>query len=188
MLGDGFFGVFAFLFGVSPIFYLMIDLGGSFGGRGAQRRVAQFFLKRGIRVSKDGVLLANDVEVSLVSVARVLGVDRRVVRSAVDAIVGDERLFSIYSRLAVTPSLREIAPLLGFGAVEIVPDDAAGKGIVAGVTKVISDYGIGIRQVVADDPMFDNPELTVVTQKPIPRELIDMLLKVKGVRKVVVLS
>ena len=166
----------------------MLDLGEFFRGRGAQRRVAEFLLSRGIRVSKKGVLLANDLEVSVVSVARVLGVDRRVVRSAVDAIAGEARMFSIFSRLSVTPSLREIAPLLGYGAVEIVPDDASVKGIVAGVAGVISDYGIGIRQVVADDPMFENPELTVVTEKPIPRELIDLLLKVDGVRKVVVLS
>ncbi|MCX6695952.1 MAG: amino acid-binding protein, partial [Candidatus Altiarchaeota archaeon] len=135
-----------------------------------------------------GLLLSNDVEVSMVSVARVLGVDRRVVRSAVDAILGDEKLSSVYGKLSMTPSLREIAPLMGYGAVEIVPTDAAGKGIVAGVTGLISDYGIGIRQVVADDPTFENPELTVVTERPIPRELIDKLLKVEGVKKVVVLS
>jgi len=166
----------------------MFDLTVSFKGRGAQRRVAEFLLKRGIRISKKGVLQANDVEVSLVSVARVLGVDRRVVRSTVDYIAADKNLFSIYSKLSVTPSLRDVAPLMGYGAVEIIPTNAAAKGIVAGVTKVISDYGIGIRQVVADDPIFENPELTIVTEKPIPRELIDQLLKTPGVRKVVVLS
>ena len=93
---------------------MMLDIESRFKSKGAQKRVAEFLLKRGIRVSKKGELLVNDVEISAVSVARVLDVDRRVVKSAVNSILADERLSSVFGRLSVTPSLREIAPLLGF--------------------------------------------------------------------------
>jgi predicted regulator of amino acid metabolism with ACT domain len=166
----------------------MLDLEKAFSGRGGQRRVADYLLKHGIRVSPEGSLLAGELEVSQVSVSRVLDVDRRVVNSTIKSIMGDERLSSIYGNLSVTPSLRELASTLGYGAIEVIPTDAAGKGIVAGVTGVISRAEIGIRQVIADDPMFDNPELTIITEKPIPRTLIDKILKVKGVHKVVVLN
>ncbi|MFH1056058.1 MAG: amino acid-binding protein [Candidatus Altiarchaeota archaeon] len=167
----------------------MLNLDRAFAGRGGQRRVAEYLIKHGLRVSPDGLLRAGDVEVSQVSVARVLDVDRRVVKSTIGAVLRDRDLGKIFGSLSVTPSLRELAPVLGFGAVEIIPTNAAGKGIVAGVTSAISNAGVGIRQVIADDPVFaDNPELTIITDKPIPRNLIDKILKVKGVRKVVVLN
>lgn len=166
----------------------MLDLEKSFSGKGSQRRVAEYLLKHGIRVSPEGLLFAGQVEVSQVSVSRVLNVDRRVVKSTIESIVSDEKMMRIFRNLSVIPSLRELAPILGFGAIEIVPTDAAGRGIVAGVTTAISAAGLGIRQVIADDPMFDNPELTVITEKPIPRSLIDKILRVSGVKKVVVLN
>jgi predicted regulator of amino acid metabolism with ACT domain len=166
----------------------MLDLDSFFSGRVAQRRVAEFLLKGGIRISDDCGLYAGDVGVKQSSVARVLDVDRRVVKSAVKALLADVRMRDIFSRLNVTPYLRDVAPVLGYGVLEIIPSDAAKEGIVAGVTGVISSAGIGIRQVVADDPMFENPELTVVTERPVPRGLIDRLLKVDGVKKVVVLN
>jgi len=97
-------------------------------------------------------------------------------------------LKDIYSRLAVTPSLTDVGPILGYGVIEIIPSDASEKGIVSAVSRIISEENIGIRQVIVDDPMFDNPEMIVVTEKPIPRELIDKLLVANGVKKIVVLN
>ena len=165
-----------------------VDLDGVFSGRGAQRKVASYLLKHGISVGEDDTLMAGRLEVTHISLAKAVGVDRRVVKSTVETISGDEYLSRIYRRLSVTPSLRELAPVMGFGAIEVIPDDAAGKGIVAGVTSAIYDEGIGIRQVIADDPMFENAELTVVTESPIPRALIDRILDIRGVKKVVVLA
>jgi len=166
----------------------VLDILGAFARRGGQRRVAEYLLKHGIRISPDSLLWAGEAEVSQVSIARILEVDRRVVKAAITAVVGSPKLMAVYSNLAVTPSLRNLAAVLGYGAIEIVPRDAKDKGIVAAVAAIISSSGIGIRQVIADDPMFDNPELTVVTEKPIPRGLIDRMLRVKGVQKVVVLN
>ncbi len=166
----------------------MLDLDVFFSGKGGQKRVAEYLLKQGIRVSVRGELLAGVLEVTHVSLANATDVDRRVVKATIKTILSEKSLKRVYANLAVTPSLRELAPVLGYGAIEVIPTDAAGKGIVAGVTRQISDAGIGIRQVIADDPMFDNPELTVVTEKPIPRDLIDKILKTQGVRKVVVLN
>ncbi len=150
--------------------------------------MAEYLLKHGVRVTERGELMAGELEVTHISVSRVLDVDRRVVKATVDSINEDDRMKRIFRNLSVTPSLRELAPVLGYGAIEIIPTDAAGKGIVSGVTNTISNAGVGIRQVIADDPMFDNPELTVITEKPIPRNLIDKLLRVDGVHKVVVLN
>ncbi len=168
----------------------MVDIGLDkvFSRRGGQRKVAEYLLKHGIAIESDGTLLVGKLEVTHISVAKAVCVDRRVVKSAVESVTADEGLKRVFKNLSVTPSLRELAPVLGFGAIEVIPDDAKGKGIVAGVTAVIFEEGIGIRQVIADDPMFDNAELMIVTEKPIPRTLIDRILQINGVHKVVVLA
>jgi predicted regulator of amino acid metabolism with ACT domain len=132
----------------------MLDLDYFFEGCGAQLKVAEYLVKNGLRVSSSGQILANNVVVTHVSVAKACKVDRRVVKAAVEHISKEKGLLKFFTNLSVTPSLREIAPILGFGAIEIIPDDAQGQGIVAAVTSEISGSGMGIRQVIADDPMF----------------------------------
>ncbi len=154
-------------------------------GQGA---VAEFLLKRAISVSDSGKLFIDGVEIPYTSVARALGVDRRLVKAAVETILGEPKLRAVYGRLDSALLLRDVAPDLGFGAIEIIPTDASSKGIIAGVAKIIADSGISIRQIIAEDPMFENAETTVITEKPIPKQLIDDMLKIPGVRKVIVLS
>lgn len=166
----------------------MLDIEKRLSGRGAQQRVADFFLKRGIHVSEEGRLFLAGIELSDIKVARAIDVDRRLIKVTVNSILKDEKLKKIFTKLSSTPLLRDVAPELGFGAIEIIPTNASGKGIVADVTGIITDADIAIRQVIAEDPMFENAELTIVTERPIPRTLIDKILDVEGVKKVVVLS
>lgn len=153
-----------------------------------QKRVAEFLLRNAIRVSGDGRLFSRDIEIPYTSIARVLDVDRRVIRATVDSILREPRLRRVFTKLDSTLLLRDVAPELGYGAIEIIPTDAASKGIIAGVARIIADSGISIRQIIAEDPMFENAETTIITEKPLPRELIDEMLRVPGVRKVTVLS
>lgn len=160
----------------------------TFSGKKGQKKVAEFLFRNSIRVSEDGRLLAGDIEVSHTAISRVLGVDRRLINATISSILKNPEMKKLFRKLNSTLLLRDIAPDLGFGAIEIIPTDASSKGIVAGITRIISDAGISIRQITADDPMFTNAEMTVVTEKPIPRNLIDEMLEIKGVKKVIVLS
>ncbi|MDD5111417.1 MAG: hypothetical protein PHG85_02625 [Candidatus Altiarchaeota archaeon] len=158
-----------------------------FSGRRGQRRVAEFMLHNGICV-RNGRLFFSNVELADVKVARALGIDRRVIKAAVETISGDRYLKELYGKLGSTVLLKDVASALGFGAIEIIPKNASTKGIIANVAKVITDEGISIRQLTTEDPMFSDAEMTVVTEKPIPRDMIDKLLAIKGVRKVVVVN
>ncbi|HDN83685.1 MAG TPA: hypothetical protein ENG50_04910 [Candidatus Altiarchaeales archaeon] len=166
----------------------LIDLEKYFKRRATQLKVAKFLLKRGLRVSEDGKILCNDIEIPYSSIAKVLKVDRRVVKATVDEILSNENLRRIFTNLASIPLFRDVAPELGFGAIEIIPEDPSSKGIIAGVTKIISEAGISVRQIIAEDPSFENAETVIITSKPLPRKLIDDMLKVKGVKKIVVIK
>ena len=166
----------------------MIDFDESFRGRGAQKRVAEHMLRHGYGVNEDGDLVCGGVKLNVSSLAELLSVDRRVVKSTVEAIMDDGFLREVYSRISPTVYLRDAAGALGFGVFQVIPVDASAKGIVADVSRVLAENEVGLRQVVADDPMLEDPQLTVVTEKPINKELLDKLLKLNGVEKITVLN
>lgn len=75
--------------------------------------------------------------------------------------------------------------MLGLGVIVITPDDAADTGILAEVSKVVSDHDISIRQAVSDDPYFtDEARLTIITDSKIPGDIVNSVLKLDGVKGV----
>lgn len=167
---------------------LAVNLSDFFSQKREQKRVAEFLLKSAIRISENGKLFYKDIEIPHTSVATVIGVDRRVIKSTAESIIESKELKEVFSKLESALILRDVAPLLGFGAIEIVPTDAAKKGIIAGVSKIIVKAGISIRQVISEDPMFLGAETTIITERPLPRKLIDKMLGIPGIKKVIVIS
>lgn len=165
----------------------MLNLEEVFPRKKAQRQVAEFLLRKGIRVSPEAKFYIGDIEVSSAAIARSLDLDRRVVTEAAEAIAANKRLIGVFGKLNSTLVLKDVAPEMGFGAIEITVKDPSTKGIVAGVAKLIAEAGISIRQVSTSDPMLSNV-MTVVTEKPIPRDLIDGILALSGVEKVIIIS
>src|SRR6266550_3450683 len=90
------------------------------------------------------------------------------------------------AQLMVMYGLRDVAPLMNWGAIEIVPTNASKPGILAGVTSIIAQAGISVRQVIMDDPeIVDDPHGFIVTEAPVPERLLPMIKQVDGVKSVV---
>ena len=82
------------------------------------------------------------------------------------------------------PKFCNVAKNLGFGVVEVIANPKA-VGIIARVTTIISEEGISIRQILANDPeLFPNPKLIIITNKEVPGKLIPAFLRIKGVKKI----
>jgi predicted regulator of amino acid metabolism with ACT domain len=165
----------------------MLNLEEVFPRKKAQRQVAEFLLRKGIRVSPDAGFYVGDIAVSSAAIARSLDLDRRVVTEAADTIAKNPRLIKIFEKLNSTLLLKDVAPEMGYGAIELTVKDPSIKGIIAGVAKIIADADVSVRQITTSDPMFANV-MTVVTEKPIPRELIDRILALPGVEKVIIIN
>jgi uncharacterized protein len=116
---------------------------------------------------------------------RAAGVDRRIVSATVRTIEANPELKKVFTHFQPTLHLKDVAPNLGWGVIEIIPDNASRPGILAGVSSLIAREGISIRQAVVDDPDFsDAPRLFIVTERPVPASLIPELQRVMGVRSV----
>ncbi len=158
-----------------------------FGDHPAQMSVARIMFRYGLRVRDDGEIACGDIRIPAVQIAREAGVDRRVVDSAAQRILKDEKLREVFENLEPIAYLKGVAQKLGMGVIEILPEDAAEPGILKGVTGVISRFGVSIRQAVADDPIFvPQPKLTLITDEPVTGGVIEALCKLPSVRSVIV--
>ncbi len=151
----------------------------------AQEKVAQLMVVHGFRVHENRIF-AGAVEVSDTAMARAAGVDRRVVTATTRTIMRNPELLRFFERLAPVCHLREVAPLMGWGAIEIIPTSASKPGILAGVATAIAEAGVSVRQVIVDDPeIVDDPHAFIITEQPVPERLLPRIKGVDGVKSVV---
>lgn len=149
----------------------------------AQEKIARLLIRNGLAI-RDGAVYSGDVQLSDSALGRAAGVDRRIVSATVRTIESNPELVKAFSRFQPTLHLKDVAPRLGWGVIEI-DADATRPGILAGVSSVIARDGISIRQAIVDDPDFsDEPRLFIVTEKPVPPALIPEMQRVPGVRRV----
>lgn len=155
-----------------------------FEGSPSQQAVIRLLLERGFSVNDEGRVVSGGIEIPNTQIAREIGVDRRVVDSTTDAILDDEELRRIFQNISQIPSLMDLAPVLDLSTLTVAVTDAGRKGIVAAVTGLLAENGISIRQTVSEDPEFtDEPRLYIVTDEPIPGDVLNELRELEFVRK-----
>ena len=95
------------------------------------------------RKKKDVKIFVGDVEVDYSSVARAVGVDRRVVKQTVEQIRANSYLYSIFSQTRpLGASLVELVSVLGYCAI-VVEADPRSPGVMAAVA--VSGHRKGLR-------------------------------------------
>ncbi|MCE5214808.1 MAG: amino acid-binding protein [Methanobacterium sp.] len=151
----------------------------------ARMSVARKIVELGLRVGESNKIYCGNVEISDVSLARAVGVDRRTIKATIEVILSDKYLKDIFTNIYPAGALlKNIALSLGFGVVEIEAQ-AGNPGILARATELIAQENISIRQAHAGDPeLEEKPRLTIITEKPVKGELINEFLKIQGVKKV----
>jgi predicted regulator of amino acid metabolism with ACT domain len=157
-----------------------------FGRYPSQARVAKLMLEYGLKV-KDGRIFCGEVEMGDVAVGKAAGVDRRIVRSAVQTIESVPELKAVYTKLHSVALFNDVAPVMGWGTIEIIPENAQAPGIVADVSSVVTAAGLAIRQVNVGDPdLTSEPRLFLITERPVPPELIPRLKACRGVKSILI--
>lgn len=148
-------------------------------------RVAKVLVENGLSI-KNGKIYCNEIEIPVVKIARVAGVDRRTVNQTIKMVENIPELKAIFMHIrSAGHSLKEIAKYLNLGVVEITPISAKIPGILANVAMLLAEKNISIRQALVDDPeLSPEPKLTLIAETKIPGELVSEFLKIKGVEKV----
>jgi predicted regulator of amino acid metabolism with ACT domain len=77
---------------------------------------------------------------------------------------------------------------MGCTTIDIEPDNCRAPGILADITRAISDLGLSVKQaVVANRSTDDDQHLLIVIDGTTPPELIFMIRNCRGVRTVTLL-
>lgn len=153
----------------------------------SRMRVVKKMLFYGLSV-RQGRIFCNDVEIPNKSLARACGVDQRVVKSVIEEISSNEELSRIFERIESSINLKEVANTIGFGALEITAYDPKEPGIIASVSTLIAQYGINIRQAIVEDPEFiEEPKLYIITEEPLPGDIIPKIRRIKNVKSIKIL-
>jgi len=149
-----------------------------------RKQIAKTLLKYGLKVSDDMKIKCGNIEVPYTKIAKALDVDRRVVKETVAMILKIPELREIYINLEPTVHMKFVGRHVGYGVIEIEPEPRA-IGILAKIAGKIADRGINIIQVVAEDPeLYPEATLTIITERPIPGDLINELSKLEGVKRI----
>jgi len=153
----------------------------------AQSRVAKLLFERGFRVGENGKVASDGIEIAHSQIAREAGVERRAVDSTVRTILSKPDLRRIFMNLKQVCSLQEVAREFNLGVIVFLPENARRTGIIANVTKKISEKGLSIRQALAEDPgISTHPKLVLIIEGDIPPELIGEIKRLPGTRSVTV--
>ncbi len=151
----------------------------------ARIRVAEKMIELGLSLNEDGKIYCGNLKISDKALATAANVDRRVIKSTIDIIKGDEELYNLFRNIIPAGTLlKNIAKNLELGVIEIEVGSES-EGILATTANLISKKGISIRQAYAEDTeLQENPSLIIITEKPVSGDLINEFLKIKGITRV----
>ena len=154
-----------------------------FMGSEAKRKVLTEFLRLGIGI-RDGSACIGDIALDDVKIGRALGVDRRVVRSLITAIGKDDRLGAFFHNMRSRAFLSDAGSIFGMVYIRIRADPSK-AGIVASVSAELARGGVGIRQIIADDPhLFPDPCLHVIIDGPLDGKIIERLKRMREIEEI----
>lgn len=151
-----------------------------------RQKIAKKMLEYGIKI-KNGKLYSGKIQLTNTKVARALNTDRRAINATIQLIQQKTQLKKIFTKLQPTCHLKEVAPEMNWGVIEIIPTDPSQPGILAQIAKIIAKNKISIRQTIVDDfEISEQPRLFIITEKNIPHKLIPKIKKSKGVKAVLI--
>jgi len=158
-----------------------------FGRYPAQLKVAKLLFERGFQVREDGKIVSGNIEIPHTQIAREAGEERRAVDSTVKTILSQPELKRIFKNLKHVYLLQEVAREFNLSVIIFVPENAHKRGIIAKVTKVVSERGLSIRQAFAEDPdLSPEPKLIMIIDGEIPPEVIKELKNIPGAKSITV--
>jgi predicted regulator of amino acid metabolism with ACT domain len=162
------------------------EIANYFDGFPKQRIIAQKMLEYGLRVQEKR-LFCGSIELSHSKVARAFNTDRRAVTATIETIQNHSNLGRIFSALTPTCHLKDVAPAMKWGVIEIIPKDPSMPGILAEISSIIAAHKISIRQAITNDfELTEEPRLYIITEKAIPGSLIPLIREATGVKAVLI--
>ncbi len=162
----------------------MLILEAYFKNYPARRKVAEFLFENGLSV-KNGKIYLKEVEVPISELARVIGVNRKIVYHTIDYIEKTYPLKLIFERLNPLPSLIDVAPLMGWEVLEIELEKETYLESFSRILSMLSDNRVPVMEVFSRNLREEPSKLYVVIDGVLPVEVFAKLKKISGFQKLI---
>ena len=150
----------------------------------AQEKVADLLMEYGLKVKPEGIF-CGEIKIPEQAVADAIKGDRRMVSATVNTILRNPKLSKIFSKLLPTAHLKDIAPDLGWGVLDVaIGSETDRPGLLANIVDIISTFNVNIKQVVVEDVETPVVHVVIITETPIPGDSLHKIRAVKGVKSV----
>jgi len=164
---------------------MMLILEAYFKNYPARKKVAEFLFENGMSV-RNGKIYLKGVEVPISELARVIGVNRKIIYHTIEYIEKTTPLKLIFERLNPFPSLVELAPLMGWEVLEIEVEKEQYEKLLSSMMGVFSEKKIRIMEVFGRNLREDPSKLFVVIDGTLPVEVLSALKNLEGFKKLII--
>jgi len=152
----------------------------------AQEKIANLLMEYGLKVKPDGIY-CGEIKIPDQAIADAVEGDRRMVAATVTTILRNPRLKQIFSKLLPTAHLKDIAPDLGWGVLDVAIGSETDKpGILASIVVLIANSNVNIKQVIVEDVDAPVVHVVIITQTSMPGDSIHKIKAVNGVKSVTI--
>ncbi|HDZ35488.1 MAG TPA: regulator of amino acid metabolism, contains ACT domain protein [Thermococcus sp.] len=163
---------------------MMLILEAYFKNYPARRKVAEFLFENGLSV-KNGKIYLRNVEVPISELARVIGVNRKIVYHTIEYIEKTYPLKLIFERLNPLPSLTEVAPLMGWEVLEIDLDKERYLEGFSQVLGLLHQNGVSVMEVFSRNLKEEPTKLYIVIDGTLPVDVFMKIKEMEGFKKLI---
>ncbi|ASI99278.1 regulator of amino acid metabolism, contains ACT domain protein [Thermococcus celer] len=163
---------------------MMFILEAYFKNYPARRKVAEFLFENGLSV-KNGKIYLRNVEVPISELARVVGVNRKIVYHTIEYIEKTYPLKLIFEKLNPLPSLIDVAPLMGWEVLEIELDKGEYLKGFSQVLALLSDNNVPVMEVFSRNLREEPTKLYVVIDGTLPVDVFMRIKEMEGFRRLI---
>jgi len=163
---------------------MMLILEDYFKNYPARKKVAEFLFENGLKV-KDGRIYLKNVEVPISELARVIGVNRKIIYHTIDYIEKTYALKLIFENLNPLPGLIDVAPLMGWEVLEIELDKDLYLEAFSSVLALLGQHGVRVTEVFSRNLLEEPTRLYIVIDGILPVEAFVKIKEIRGFKKLI---
>ncbi|WP_297475706.1 regulator of amino acid metabolism, contains ACT domain protein [Thermococcus sp.] len=163
---------------------MMLVLEAYFKNYPARRKVAEFLFENGLSV-KNGKIYLRDVEIPISELARIIGVNRKIVYHTIDYIEKTYPLKLIFEKLNPLPSLIDVAPLMGWEVLEIELDKGRYLKGFSDVLELLHENNVPVMEVFSRNLREEPTKLYIVIDGTLPVEVFVRVKEMEGFKKLI---
>ncbi|NPA75489.1 MAG: regulator of amino acid metabolism, contains ACT domain protein [Euryarchaeota archaeon] len=151
----------------------------------ARKKVAELLVNNGIAIRNSKPYI-GDIEISVNSIARAAGVNRKIVYHTIEYIENTYELRSVFERLSPTLSLHNVAPVMGWEVIDIKFKKGRFGCALGELTRVLSEKTCEIRQIIGERELLEENRVLIIVEKPLRMETISEIKNIESVESIMI--